>query len=54
MFMLDTDTCIYIKKHKPPQVLKKFQTLSPAEVCMSAITFAAIDEWRTQKSTDRT
>jgi tRNA(fMet)-specific endonuclease VapC len=42
MFMLDTDTCIYIKKHKPPQVLKKFQLLSPAEVCMSAITFAEL------------
>jgi len=42
MFMLDTDTCIYIKKQKPPQVLKKFQTLSPAEVCMSAITFAEL------------
>jgi len=42
MFMLDTDTCIYIKKHKPPQVLKKFKTLSSAEVCMSAITFAEL------------
>jgi len=42
MFMLDTDTGIYIKKHKPPQVLKKFQMLSPADVCMSAITFAEL------------
>ncbi len=42
MFMLDTDTCIYIKKHKPPQVLKKFQTLLPDSVRMSAITFAEL------------
>ena len=42
IFMLDTDTCIYIQKHKPPQVLKKFKTLSSDSVCMSAITFAEL------------
>ncbi|MEK8018206.1 MAG: type II toxin-antitoxin system VapC family toxin [Candidatus Parabeggiatoa sp.] len=42
MFMLDTDTCIYIKRHKPPQVLKKFKTLSSDSVCMSVITFAEL------------
>ncbi|MFK5951144.1 MAG: VapC toxin family PIN domain ribonuclease, partial [Methylococcales bacterium] len=42
MFMLDTDICIYIQKHKPPEVLAKFKTLSPDSVCMSAITFAEL------------
>ena len=35
-------TCIYIKKHKPPQVQEKFETLLSDSVCMSVITFAEL------------
>lgn len=42
MFMLDTNICIYIKKNHPSSVLKKLQTLSADQICMSSITYAEL------------
>jgi len=42
MYMLDTNICIYIRKHTPPQVLEKLQTCRRGEVFMSVITFAEL------------
>jgi tRNA(fMet)-specific endonuclease VapC len=42
MYMLDTNICIYIKKHHPLSVSAKLQTLSINEVCMSSITYAEL------------
>ncbi len=42
MYMLDTDTCIYIIKKKPRSVLNYFQRLQPGELSISAITFAEL------------
>jgi tRNA(fMet)-specific endonuclease VapC len=41
-FMLDTDTCSYIMKRSHPAVLKRLQTISVADVCMSVITKAEL------------
>jgi tRNA(fMet)-specific endonuclease VapC len=38
-FMLDTDTCSYITH---PQVLKRLQSLSVGDVCMSVVTKAEL------------
>jgi len=40
--MLDTDTCIYIIKRRPPSVLNRLESLQPGELAMSAITFAEL------------
>ena len=36
--MMDTDTCIYLRKRRPPEVVEKFGQLQPGEVVMSLIT----------------
>lgn len=41
-FLLDTNTCIYIIKRKPPKVLEKFQTLDISDVGISSITVAEL------------
>ena len=40
--MLDTDTCSYILKRKPPSVLAKLEGLSDELVCVSEITRAEL------------
>ena len=37
-YMLDTDTCSYIMKRSSPPVLRRLQTVSVADICMSVIT----------------
>ena len=41
-YMLDTDTCIYIKNLQPPQVIKRFSDLQGGDVVMSLITFGEL------------
>lgn len=42
-FLLDTNTCIYIIKNKPPQVFQKFQTLNISDIGISSITIAELE-----------
>ncbi|HET9086593.1 MAG TPA: type II toxin-antitoxin system VapC family toxin [Acidobacteriaceae bacterium] len=37
-YVLDTNICIYIRRHQPPQVLARFQRLKPGEAVVSVIT----------------
>ena len=41
-YLLDTNLCIYIKNHRPPEVLTRFSSLRPGDVAMSAITYAEL------------
>jgi tRNA(fMet)-specific endonuclease VapC len=41
-FMLDTDTCSYIMKRSHPLVVKRLQTFSVDDVCMSVVTKAEL------------
>jgi tRNA(fMet)-specific endonuclease VapC len=41
-FMLDTDTCSYIMKRSHPLVLKRLQSVSVDDVCMSIVTKAEL------------
>jgi tRNA(fMet)-specific endonuclease VapC len=38
MWMLDTNICIYIIKHRPPEVIEKFRNLRVAQVAVSSVT----------------
>jgi tRNA(fMet)-specific endonuclease VapC len=40
--MLDTDTCSYIMKRSHPFVLKRLQSVSVDDVCMSVVTKAEL------------
>jgi len=42
MYMLDTDICIYIIKHKPMNVLSRFKEIQSGQISMSSITFAEL------------
>ena len=39
LYLLDTDTCIYIMNEQPEKVLQKAATLKPGDVGISSITF---------------
>lgn len=41
-YLLDTNICIYIKNHRPPEVLARFSSLPPGKVAMSAITYGEL------------
>jgi tRNA(fMet)-specific endonuclease VapC len=41
-YLLDTIICIYIKNHRPAEVLARFSKLPPGKVVMSAITYGEL------------
>ncbi|MDD5056337.1 MAG: type II toxin-antitoxin system VapC family toxin [Sideroxydans sp.] len=41
-YLLDTNICIYIKNHRPPEVLARFSKLPPGKVAMSVITYGEL------------
>ncbi|MBO0614198.1 type II toxin-antitoxin system tRNA(fMet)-specific endonuclease VapC [Thiothrix fructosivorans] len=41
-YLLDTNICIYIAKHKPPEVLARFNELEAGEVAMSVVTYGEL------------
>ena len=41
-YLLDTNICIYVIKHKPEKVFQKLQTIHPEDVCISSVTFAVL------------
>ena len=41
-YMLDTNTCIYIIKKHPANVIKKIQTLALGDICLSSLTLAEL------------
>ncbi|KVE81080.1 twitching motility protein PilT [Burkholderia cepacia] len=42
-YMLDTNMCIYLMKHQPEQVAKRFARCYTGDVVMSAITYAELE-----------
>lgn len=40
--MLDTNICIYIAKHQPPEVKTRFDRLKPGQLVMSVITYGEL------------
>ena len=41
-YPLDTNICIYIKNHRPAEMLARFSKLPPGKVAMSAITYGEL------------
>lgn len=41
-YMLDTNICIYLMHHQPPEVIRRFNDLSLGDAVMSAITLAEL------------
>ena len=42
-YLLDTNICIYLMKHQPPQVAERFASCMVGEVLISAITAAELE-----------
>jgi tRNA(fMet)-specific endonuclease VapC len=43
LYLLDTNICIYLMKHQPPQVAERFSACRVGEVLISAITAAELE-----------
>lgn len=43
IYMLDTNICIYLMKHQPEQVAKRFSQCHVGDVVISAITYAELE-----------
>jgi tRNA(fMet)-specific endonuclease VapC len=43
LYMLDTNMCIYLMKHQPPEVARRFAECKVGDVLISAITFAELE-----------
>ena len=41
-YMLDTNICIFIIKHKPEKVLAELLKHEPEEICISSVTYAEL------------
>ena len=41
-YLLDTNICIYIAKHHPQEVLRRFENLQVGDVAMSLITYGEL------------
>lgn len=41
-YMMDTDTCIYLKNRRPPSIAERFNRLQWGEVVISMITFGEL------------
>jgi tRNA(fMet)-specific endonuclease VapC len=41
-FMMDTDTCIYLKNQRPPSIAERFRRLQWGELVMSVITYGEL------------
>ena len=41
-YMLDTNICIFIIKHKPQKVINRFLKLKSNDICISSVTFAEL------------
>ena len=41
-YLLATNICLYIKNHRPAEVLARFSKLPPGKVAMSAITYGEL------------
>ena len=48
-YMLDTNICIHVIKHRPASVLARFQRHTPQDMCISSITLAEL-EYGVEKS----
>ena len=41
-YMLETNICIYIIKHRPEKVLLEFMKHAPGDICISSITYSEL------------
>jgi tRNA(fMet)-specific endonuclease VapC len=41
-YLLDTNICIYIRRKRPEEVLRRFRMLRPGEAVLSVITFGEL------------
>ncbi|MFH0727197.1 MAG: type II toxin-antitoxin system VapC family toxin [Pseudomonadota bacterium] len=41
-YLLDTNICIYIQRHKPGEVLARFERLKPGDAAISVITWGEL------------
>jgi len=53
MYMLDTNTCIYVIKERPAKALRRFEAVDKEQICISVITQAEL-QYGVERSTRST
>jgi tRNA(fMet)-specific endonuclease VapC len=51
-FLLDTNICIYIRRNRPPEILRRFRSLQPGEAAVSVVTYGEL-RYGAEKSRER-
>ena len=53
-YLLDSETCIYIANHRPPEVRERFAKLGRGDACMSIVTFGELcyGAWKSRSRED--
>ena len=41
-FLLDTNTCIYLRQRRPPEVIERFRRLQPGDAALSVVTYGEL------------
>ncbi|MGH8577276.1 MAG: type II toxin-antitoxin system tRNA(fMet)-specific endonuclease VapC [Gammaproteobacteria bacterium] len=41
-YLLDTNICIYVAKHRPAEVRRRFEACSPGDLAMSVVTYGEL------------
>jgi tRNA(fMet)-specific endonuclease VapC len=41
-YLLDTDTCIYIRRNRPPHIVARFDKIDPGDVAISVVTYGEL------------
>ena len=41
-YLLDTNICIYVAKHNPPEVRRRFESVSARDLAMSVVTYGEL------------
>jgi tRNA(fMet)-specific endonuclease VapC len=52
-YLLDTNICIYLLKHRPPEVLSRLERLREGEALMSVVTYAELRAGLEMQSANR-
>ena len=52
-YLLDTNICIYIRQHRPPGILQRFEKLRQGEAAISVVTYGEL-VYGAEKSVHRT
>jgi tRNA(fMet)-specific endonuclease VapC len=53
-YLLDTDTCIHLRRARSPDLLRRFSSLAIDDICMSVVTYGELQRGALGSATSET